>query len=88
MAGLALGCPTVTTEGYLSEPFWRTSGAVLVAGPEEIAAAVLALLADPGRRADLGRRGAELYQSRFAVEHTVRLLRTSGLVRPCHSESA
>jgi glycosyltransferase involved in cell wall biosynthesis len=75
MAGLALGQPVVTTEGQLTEPFWRATGAVAVAAPDELAAATLRLLADPPGRSELGRRAADLYRSRFTVEHTVRLLR-------------
>ena len=77
MAALSLGRPVVTTQGHLSEPFWSESSAVAIAPADELATTVLRLLADPARRAELGREAANLYRSRFAVEHTIRLLRES-----------
>jgi hypothetical protein len=75
MAGLSLGRPMVTTHGHFTEPIWRATAAVQFAAPAALATTVLWLLDDPARRAELGRRAAELYRSRFAVEHTIRLLR-------------
>jgi glycosyltransferase involved in cell wall biosynthesis len=78
MAGLALGIPIATTDGALTEPVWRESGAVALApadAPGELAAVAEALLRDPARRAALGRRAADLYASRFAVDHTIAALR-------------
>jgi len=75
MAGIALGLPLVTTEGHLTEPLWRNSGAVAFAAAPALADAVQDLLADAPRRAQLGRRASALYRERFAVEHTIRLLR-------------
>jgi hypothetical protein len=80
MAALALGRPIVTTEGHLTEPLWRASGSVVLASPSELAAAVLALLNDSDRLADLGHRAAKLYRSRFALEYTIRLLREPDVV--------
>jgi glycosyltransferase involved in cell wall biosynthesis len=76
MAALALGRPVVTTDGHLTEPLWRATRAVAVAPPDQLASATLGLLADPDGRAELGRRAADLYREQFAVEHTVRQLRT------------
>jgi glycosyltransferase involved in cell wall biosynthesis len=81
MAGLALGVPIVTTDGPLTEKFWRESEAVaLVPSYVPLAAveAVETLLADPGRRTELGRRAAAVYKSRFSLAHTIRRLRSSG----------
>jgi len=75
MAGVSLGRPIVTTEGHLSESLWRITDAVEIAAADELATAVLGLLADPRRREALGKRAEELYRSHFAVEHTIRALR-------------
>ena len=78
MAGLALGIPVVTTEGALTEPLWREAGGVGLAPvdrPSEFAALIEALLADAGRRKDLGRRGGSFYQEHFALENLIRRLR-------------
>jgi glycosyltransferase involved in cell wall biosynthesis len=74
---LALGLPVVTNLGALSEPFWSGSTAAgIVASPDAIAIGELAsdLLADDRTRSELGERGRELYQARFAVRHAVALL--------------
>lgn len=80
MAGLALGLPIVTTEGFLSEPIWRETRAVELApatSPDELAAAAEALLADPRRREELGARARSVYATTFAVDHTIARLRRS-----------
>jgi glycosyltransferase involved in cell wall biosynthesis len=80
MAGLSLGLPTVTTEGPLSEPLWRQSGAVAltpVRAAERLVRATDELLADPQARARLGARGAALYEQHFALPRTVHLLRSA-----------
>ena len=79
MAGLAMGSPIVTTEGALTEPLWGEAGVVSLAPvgrPSEFIDAAEALLADAGTaESDLGRRAAALYQSDFALEHTIHALR-------------
>jgi glycosyltransferase involved in cell wall biosynthesis len=78
MAALAHGVPVVTTEGPLSEPVWRDSGAVLLVPAQDssaMAAAVASLVADPVRLRDLASRGRELYESRFHIRHTIAALR-------------
>jgi glycosyltransferase involved in cell wall biosynthesis len=79
MCSLALGLPILTTEGPLSEPLWRESGAVALAAvssDSELVSTAEALLADRDERHRLGQRGRELYRSRFALEHTIRALRS------------
>lgn len=76
MAALAQGCAVVTTSGHATEPIWRESDAVDLVPVDQLGAAALTLLGNsPGRRA-LGRRAAHLYREHFALEHTVRALRT------------
>jgi glycosyltransferase involved in cell wall biosynthesis len=76
MAGLALGLPVVTNEGWLTESIWREFDAVVLApGPDSVGEAANVLLRDPARAAALGRRGRELYRARFSIEHTVQALR-------------
>ena len=76
MAGVALGVPTVTNEGFLSESVWRETGAVeIVAGADQIAARAAELLADPARAAAVGARGRAVYQERFAIDRSIRALR-------------
>jgi hypothetical protein len=81
MSGLALGVPTVTNKGFLSEPVWGTESAGVAVAPSAHAAdlvataeAVLAL--PPAERQDRGRAAAGWYKSRFALEHTIARLRT------------
>jgi len=79
MAGLALGLPIVTNQGAWTEPVWAESGAVsLVLQPSTDAfiAAAERLLADREERAALSSRAASLYASLFALEHTLRALRS------------
>lgn len=74
MASLAHGRPVVTTEGRLTEPVWRESGAVRLVNARDAAAladAVLALARDEPARHRLGESGRALYQARFDVTHTV-----------------
>jgi Glycosyl transferase 4-like domain/Glycosyl transferases group 1 len=72
---LALGRPIVTTSGELTEPLWAESGAVAIAAPRDLAPSVLALWGDAAHRAELGRRAAELYRTRFSLEFTIQALR-------------
>lgn len=79
MAGLAVGKAIVTTEGHLSEPLWRESGAVRLApagSPERLIDATRQLLADPAARERLGRRASELYRTRFTLDQTLARLRS------------
>jgi len=79
MAGLALGLPIVTTEGFLTEPIWRQTKAVELApatSPDKLAASAEALLADPLRRMELGSRAKSVYATTFAVERTIHALRS------------
>lgn len=78
MAGLSLGIPVVTTEGALTEPLWRDGGAVAltsVGRSPDLVAAAEELLAEPARRAALGRRGRDFYREHFAPERLIRRLR-------------
>jgi glycosyltransferase involved in cell wall biosynthesis len=77
MASLALGRPLVTNTGHLTEPLWRTLGAVaLVEGtdPAVLVAEAERLLSHPEERAALGARAAEVYRQRFSLERTVEAL--------------
>lgn len=81
MACLTSGRPVVTSDGALTEPFWRDSRGVALtpAGDEAwMADAVVRLANDAGEAAALGARGRRLYDDRFALEHTVTALRASG----------
>jgi glycosyltransferase involved in cell wall biosynthesis len=76
MAALALGKAVVTNFGPNSETLFRRERPVeLVERPEELAAAVVALLGDPERRERLGQRAREIYDQRFALERVVAVLR-------------
>lgn len=82
MAGLALGVPTVTNVGFLSESVWGTESAgVSVANspnPADMLEAAESLLSlPPDERAALGRAAAAWYRSRFAIEHTIARLRAA-----------
>jgi hypothetical protein len=78
MAALSHGRPTITTTGALTEPFWRTSGAVALAPAEASEAFVelaMRFLESPEERASLGQVGREFYRREFDIEHVVGLLR-------------
>jgi hypothetical protein len=77
MASLALGRPLITNTGHLTEPLWRTLGAVaLVEGtdPAALVAEAERLLAHPDERTALGARAAEVYRQRFSLERTLEAL--------------
>ena len=85
MAGLALGVPTVTNVGPLTEPIWRTSEAVSLVGNQnvdEFLPEIDSLLADSRRRTVIGQNAASLYREHFSLDRTVSVLRA------CAQESA
>jgi hypothetical protein len=81
MAGLALGRPTVTTQGRLSEPLWQQSGAVALAAvgsAEALLAAVEALLSDgPGRA---------FYDAHFSPRRLIASLRREAGAAPADED--
>jgi glycosyltransferase involved in cell wall biosynthesis len=79
MAGLALGVPTVTNVGGLTEDLWRQADCVALApepSPEAVLDCLQRVADDPAERARLGRRGREIYQEHFSLEKTVNTLVT------------
>jgi glycosyltransferase involved in cell wall biosynthesis len=82
MAALASGRPVVTTDGALTEPIWRDTGAVALApagDPASFAQAVRQLASDPLLRASLGGRGRRIYDEHFDLSCSVRVLRNADL---------
>lgn len=78
MAGLSHGKAIVATIGHLSEPFWETTDAVLLAPAGDTAAFVTLvkeLCADATRRGRLGAGAARLYRERFDISRTTAALR-------------
>jgi glycosyltransferase involved in cell wall biosynthesis len=70
MAALALGVPVVATEGALTEPLWRESGAVSLTSagdPNGFATRVDEILSTPSARAAIGRAGKLFYERHFAL---------------------
>jgi len=85
MAGMALGCPIVTTANQRTEPIWQESEAVVLVPDADVAAmadAAVALLEDPARRQELASRAKALYETRFAVNVTVQALRAAAESAP------
>lgn len=91
MAALAHGLPFATTLGPLSDSVWRECFAETAAtdvglGAGRYADLVASLVADAKRRAEVGRRGQELYEQRFCWSQTSRVLverlRSSGVHEP------
>jgi glycosyltransferase involved in cell wall biosynthesis len=81
MAALAHGKPVVTTDGALTEPIWREAGAVSLrpaADPAALGGEVARIATDPAGAAQLASRGLSLYESRFALRHTIAALTGSG----------
>jgi glycosyltransferase involved in cell wall biosynthesis len=77
MAGLALGVPTVSNHGHVTEPDWRAWGAVAIAREPtapSLVAEVERQLASPHELSELGKRGAACYRERFSMSRTVEAL--------------
>jgi hypothetical protein len=74
MAPLALGVPTVTSDGRLTEAVWRDMPSVALAPASDTSAHVTAaasLLRDEDSRRRFSTAGRRLYADRFAIECTV-----------------
>lgn len=81
MACLSLGVPIVTTDGWLTEPFWRDSNAILLAHVSDsvgFARHVRRLLREEQDRRQLAERSRALYESRFSARRVVDALRHAG----------
>lgn len=78
MAALAHGIAVVTTEGALTEPFWKTSHAVAMAPidePSALARLAITLLNNRPERTRLAAAGHALYDTVFDIRHSVEQLR-------------
>lgn len=78
MAGLQHGRPLVTTDGWLTEPFWRGSSAAILSpanDPAALGLAAAALVNDRGRIVDMGAAAGALYDARFDLRHVITALR-------------
>jgi glycosyltransferase involved in cell wall biosynthesis len=73
---LAHGRAVVTTDGYLTEPFWREGGVRLAPAGNAAALAetTLGLLDDPGERTRLGLQARGIFDSRFSVSRALAAL--------------
>ena len=77
MAALSHGRAVATTDGALTEPVWRESGAVVLApagDTQALVACTLTLAHDRARAERLGDRARALYDARFDIRHTIRAL--------------
>jgi glycosyltransferase involved in cell wall biosynthesis len=77
MAPLALGVPTVTSRGFLTENLWREAPSVALAtasDAEAHVAATVSLLRDEVTRKQLGDLGRRFYADRFSIERTANIL--------------
>jgi hypothetical protein len=77
MVALAHGRPLVASTGWLTEPLWEESGALVLAPaetPEALGTRAADLLADPARLAALSARAHQLYADRFELRHTLAAL--------------
>jgi glycosyltransferase involved in cell wall biosynthesis len=76
MAGLALGLPTLTMTGPLTEPIWAQSRAVeLAPSLDALAAAVGPLLANEKERLRLALAAKVFYQEYFQIDRAIGRLR-------------
>jgi glycosyltransferase involved in cell wall biosynthesis len=78
---LAHGRPIVTTDGHLTEPFWRTDGAVRLTRVEDrdaLAAATILLLDDADARARLADRAIAMFEGRFSTARAIAALQATG----------
>jgi hypothetical protein len=79
MTPLALGLPIVTTSGHLTESFWKESEAVVLvpAGREDtMAEGIETILKSRSLQDRLRKNARQLYRDRFALEHTIKALRS------------
>jgi len=77
MASLINGVPVVTNTGHLSEEFWIDSGVAVVRGecsPQSLAKRCSLLLDDSPLREKVGIAGQMLYDKRFSIENTMKVL--------------
>jgi glycosyltransferase involved in cell wall biosynthesis len=77
MAALAHQRAIVTTAGILTEPLWSESGAVAltpVGDHTAMSAELKRLIGDESERTRIGSAGSRLYDERFALRHTIRVL--------------
>lgn len=74
---LASGVPVVTNQGDLTEPLFKTSGAVVLTDsePDAICQAVVQLLSDHSAIQKIGTAGRGLYEKHFDISVTVAKLR-------------
>jgi glycosyltransferase involved in cell wall biosynthesis len=82
LAGLSHGKPIVTTDGPLSEPFWKRSGALAMAPAGDTEAFIFLLRqlkTDPGERARMGRAARMLYEQHFDISYTIAALRQAAI---------
>lgn len=80
MAGLAHGVAVATTAGWLTETLWHDVNATTLAPCDDAAALardVVHLLQSADARHDLAECGRQLYETRFALRHTIRALRSA-----------
>ena len=89
MAALSHGRPIVTTSGLLTESFWQSTGATVLAPADDreaFLASALELLESPAKRASMGESARELYRRQFDLEHVIGLLRrAAGQPSQCES---
>jgi glycosyltransferase involved in cell wall biosynthesis len=74
LALMAHGVPVVTNTGWLTETFWRETGAVaLIAEPDgrRVGLAAVETLHDPPRRQRLAAAALAMYDSMFHVRHAI-----------------
>jgi len=71
MAGLALGVPTISNIGPLTERMWQTAPVPLAGAGSDLAPIANRLLEDPALRQRTGRQGAAFYSSRLGIDITV-----------------
>ena len=78
-AALASGVPVVTNQGNMTEPLFKTSGAVALADsePDAICEAVEQLLSDHSAIQKIGTAGRRLYEKHFDISLTVDKLRNA-----------
>lgn len=90
VAALASGVPVVTTQGPLTGPLLKSSGAVALsdADPHAIRDTVLDLLSDTAAAQRLGAAGRRLYESDFDISVTLAALSEGRLTAQALARSA
>ncbi|MEO7682418.1 MAG: hypothetical protein ABIU86_00645, partial [Gemmatimonadaceae bacterium] len=79
MPSIALGVPTITTSGRLTEPVWEIADGVATSCTtvDDFTRLAEKVFQSPARLGELAAGGMALYRKHFAIDHTIEKLRAN-----------